>query len=125
MPTVLIVDDETNIRRMVGALLTSEGFEVREAADGLAGIARAEELEPDLMLLDLMIPGVVDGMGVLERLRGSCPEVPVIRRLSLFVSEPDTETDWPRPGSGREAPPATSSRVRLPERVSERFPLSE
>ena len=78
MPSVLIVDDEPNIRRMVSALLTSEGFEVRDAADGAAGIARADEFEPDLVLLDLMIPGAMDGMAVLERLRASFPELPVI-----------------------------------------------
>ena len=78
MPSVLIVDDEPNIRRMVGALLTSEGFEVRDAADGTAGMARADEFEPDLVLLDLMIPGAMDGMAVLERLRERFPELPVI-----------------------------------------------
>jgi two-component system nitrogen regulation response regulator NtrX len=78
MPSVLIIDDEPNIRRMVSALLTSEGFEVRDAADGAAGIARAEEFEPDLVLLDLMIPGAMDGMAVLERLRERFPELPVI-----------------------------------------------
>jgi two-component system nitrogen regulation response regulator NtrX len=78
MPSVLIIDDEPNIRRMVSALLTSEGFEVRDAADGAAGIARADDFEPDLVLLDLMIPGAMDGMAVLERLRERYPELPVI-----------------------------------------------
>ena len=78
MPSVLIIDDEPNIRRMVGALLSSEGFEVRDAADGATGVTRAVELEPDLVLLDLMIPGAIDGMGVLERLRERFPELPVI-----------------------------------------------
>ncbi len=78
MPSVLIIDDEPNIRRMVSALLTSEGFEVRDAADGVAGIARAAEFEPDLVLLDLMMPGAMDGMMVLERLRERFPELPVI-----------------------------------------------
>ena len=41
MPSVLIVDDEPNIRRMVGALLSAEGYEVRDAPDGAAGLARA------------------------------------------------------------------------------------
>ena len=39
MPSVLIVDDEPNIRRMVGALLGAEGYDVRDAADGAAGVA--------------------------------------------------------------------------------------
>ena len=78
MPSVLIVDDEANVRRMVGALLTAEGYEVRDAADGTAGVARAEDSEPDLVLLDLMIPGTLDGMAVLERLRNRFPDLPVI-----------------------------------------------
>ncbi|HEX4935984.1 MAG TPA: response regulator, partial [Gemmatimonadaceae bacterium] len=61
MPTILIVDDEPNIRRMVGALLASEGYEVREAASGAEAVALAAEAEPDVALVDLMMPGEVDG----------------------------------------------------------------
>src|SRR5215470_8285950 len=78
MPSVLIFDDEPNIRRMVGALLIGEGYEVRDAQDGASGIARALEAEPDALLLDLMIPGELDGMATLARVRESLPEVPVI-----------------------------------------------
>jgi len=78
VPSVLIIDDEPNIRRMVGALLTSEGFEVRDASDGVNGLAGAAELDPDLVLLDLMIPGTMDGMAVLEKLRERFPDLPVI-----------------------------------------------
>src|SRR3954467_7586769 len=78
MPSVLIVDDEPNIRRMVGALLSAEGYEVRDAADGAAGLARALEAEPDVLLLDLMMPGELDGLATLARVRESVPDVPVI-----------------------------------------------
>ncbi|MCX5763978.1 MAG: sigma-54 dependent transcriptional regulator [Gemmatimonadetes bacterium] len=78
MASVLIIDDEPNIRRMVGALLGAEGFEVREAPDGATGVTRATESEPDLVLLDLMIPGLLDGMAVLERLRAAYPDLPVV-----------------------------------------------
>src|SRR3954449_8709976 len=78
MSSVLIVDDEPNIRRMVGALLASEGYEVRDAADGQTGVARAAETTPDVVLLDLMMPGELDGLGALERLREAAPDVPVI-----------------------------------------------
>ena len=78
MPSVLIVDDEPNIRRMVGALLASEGYEVRDAADGVTALARAAEGAPDVVLLDLMIPGELDGLATLARLRESAPDVPVI-----------------------------------------------
>ncbi|HET9425707.1 MAG TPA: sigma-54 dependent transcriptional regulator [Gemmatimonadaceae bacterium] len=78
MPSVLIVDDEPNIRRMVGALLGAEGFDVRDAADGAAGLLSAKEAEPDVILLDLMMPGEMDGLGTLARLREVVPDVPVV-----------------------------------------------
>jgi two-component system nitrogen regulation response regulator NtrX len=78
VPSVLIVDDEPNIRRMVGALLTSEGYEVREAPDGARGVALATEAEPDVALVDLMMPGEMDGMAVLAALRERTPELPVV-----------------------------------------------
>jgi two-component system, NtrC family, nitrogen regulation response regulator NtrX len=78
MPSALIVDDEPNIRRMVGALLGAEGFDVRDAADGSAGLARAKEAEPDVVLLDLMMPGELDGLATLARLREAVPDVPVV-----------------------------------------------
>jgi len=78
MPSVLIVDDEPNIRRMVGALLASEGYEVREAPDGARGVALTIESEPDIALVDLMMPGELDGMAVLTALRERAPDVPVV-----------------------------------------------
>src|SRR3970282_895564 len=74
----ITIDEEPTIRRMVGALLAAEGFEVRDAADGAGGVARAEGREPDLVLLDLMIPGALGGMAVLERLRERFPDLPVV-----------------------------------------------
>jgi two-component system nitrogen regulation response regulator NtrX len=78
MPSVLIVDDEPNIRRMVGALLSSEGYEVREAPDGARGVALATEAEPDIALVDLMMPGEMDGMAVLAALKERAPGLPVV-----------------------------------------------
>ena len=78
MSSVLIVDDEPNIRRMVGALLASEGYEVRDAAEGAVGLQRIAESCPDVVLLDLMMPGELDGLATLARLRESVPDVPVI-----------------------------------------------
>jgi two-component system nitrogen regulation response regulator NtrX len=78
MPSVLIVDDEPNIRRMVGALLGAEGFEVHDAPDAAAGLARATEVEPDLVLLDLMMPNPTDGLDLLEKLRERYPDLPVV-----------------------------------------------
>ena len=78
MPSVLIVDDEPNIRRMVGALLAAEGYEVRDAESGHLALSRARETDPDVILLDLMIPGELDGIATLEQLRGVVPDTPVV-----------------------------------------------
>ena len=78
MPSVLIIDDEPNIRRMVGALLSVEGYEVRDAQDGATGLQRAIESEPDVLLLDLMMPGELDGIATLAKVREKLPDVPVV-----------------------------------------------
>jgi two-component system nitrogen regulation response regulator NtrX len=76
--TILIVDDEPNIRRMVGALLTAEGYEVKEASTGAQAVLKAGEDEPDAVLLDLMMPGELDGMAALAKLRIAHPDLAVI-----------------------------------------------
>jgi len=78
VPIVLIADDEPNIRRMVGALLTGEGYEVTETPSGVEAVARVKDNEPDVALLDLMMPGDLDGMATLAKLRGIAPDLPVI-----------------------------------------------
>ena len=75
---ILIIDDEPNIRRMVAALLDAEGFATREAPEGTAGLSAAMEREPDAVLLDLMMPGQLDGLATLARLRERLPDVPVV-----------------------------------------------
>ena len=77
-PRVLLVDDETNIRKMVGALLESEGFDTAEAANGSAALAAVERVAPDAVLLDLMMPGGPDGLATLEQLKRLAPDVPVV-----------------------------------------------
>ena len=74
MPRVLIVDDESNLRHTVGYNLRREGYEVLEAADGEAALTAAGARPLDLVVLDLMLPGI-DGLEVCRRLRepGSVP----------------------------------------------------
>ena len=77
-PRVLLVDDEANIRRMVGALLQSDGFDTIEAPDGNAALARVIEDAPDVVLLDLLMPPGPDGLATLEQIRKRAPHVPVV-----------------------------------------------
>src|SRR5204863_7526073 len=63
---------------MVGALLTGEGYEVTETPTGVEAVARVREGEPDVALVDLMMPGDLDGMATLARLREVSTDLPVI-----------------------------------------------
>ena len=65
---VLVVDDEAGIRQLVTTYLRNEGYEVDEAADGEEAIERFERHEPDLVVLDLRLPGI-DGFDVLREIR--------------------------------------------------------
>lgn len=65
---VLVVDDEKKIRDLLAAYLRSDGFEVAEASDGAEALAKIRRAEPDLVILDVMMPGM-DGIEVLRELR--------------------------------------------------------
>src|SRR6478752_6176770 len=67
MTTVLVIDDEEPIRLLCSVNLAAEGIEVLEAADGPSGLEQAREHRPDVVLLDVMMPGL-DGWQVAERL---------------------------------------------------------
>ncbi len=75
---ILLVDDEANIRKMVGALLQSEGFETSEAPNGAAALVAVQQAAPDVVMLDLMMPGGPDGLETLEELRRRLPDLPVV-----------------------------------------------
>ena len=68
MTIILVIDDEPAITNLVSAYLRTEGYEVYTAADGNAGLKAARAFKPDLIILDLMLPGI-DGIELLSRLR--------------------------------------------------------
>src|SRR5881397_519708 len=84
---LLVVDDEPNIRELLSASLRYAGFEVATAADGQQALALAASFRPDLLVLDVMMPGL-DGFGVVRRLRGDGERV----RL-LFLTARDGSDD--------------------------------
>lgn len=69
MAKVLVVDDEPNIVLSLEFLMEQAGFEVVTAEDGEQALARVGDTQPDLLLLDISLPGI-SGFDVLERLRG-------------------------------------------------------
>jgi two-component system alkaline phosphatase synthesis response regulator PhoP len=78
---ILVVDDEPAIRLLCRVNLQADGFTVKEASDGAAAVALAREWHPDLILLDVMMPGE-DGFAVAERIRDD-PELSGVRVLFL------------------------------------------
>lgn len=76
-PEVLVVEDETQVRELISEALRREGYAVRTAADGSTATTELATKLPDLVLLDLGLPGV-DGIDILSRLRGAGADVPVI-----------------------------------------------
>ncbi len=68
MSKILIIDDEPSITNLVSAYLKPEGYEVFVASDGPAGLKAARAYKPDLIVLDIMLPGM-DGLELLSRLR--------------------------------------------------------
>jgi two-component system alkaline phosphatase synthesis response regulator PhoP len=67
-PKILVVDDEPSITNLVVSYLRKEGYEVYSAADGPSGLKAARAYQPDLIVLDIMLPGM-DGLEVLTQLR--------------------------------------------------------
>jgi DNA-binding response OmpR family regulator len=68
MSKLLLVDDHADIRRLMRVTL-GKTFEIVEAEDGVSGLQKARDERPDLIVLDVMMPGELDGLQVLDRIR--------------------------------------------------------
>ena len=77
MKRILVVDDEESIRELYRAELAEEGYEVELAGDGLQALRRLDAFRPNLVTLDVKMPGI-DGIETLRRIREMHPTVPVI-----------------------------------------------
>jgi len=84
--TILVIEDEQSIAQAVAARLRSEGYSVETAGDGPTGVEACARLNPDLVVLDLMLPGM-DGLEVCERIQAR-RSVPV-----LMLTARDSEAD--------------------------------
>ena len=79
---VLVVDDDPTVAEVVQTYLVRSGVEVELAADGVTALAVAARTRPDLVVLDLMLPGL-SGLEVCARLRESRPDVPIVMLTAL------------------------------------------
>jgi CheY-like chemotaxis protein len=87
-PTILIVEDDPEIRRLVRDFLVHEGYDVETAEDAKAMDTVLQRLRPDLIILDLMLPGE-DGLAICRRLRVSDP-IPIL----MLTAKSDETIAW-------------------------------
>lgn len=76
-PTILVIDDETGVRRSIAAYLEDSGFRVLEATNGNEGLAIFASEAPDLVLTDLRMPGM-DGVEFMKQMNAQSPQTPII-----------------------------------------------
>ncbi len=81
MRKILIVDDHADIRRLIRITLEFEHYEIQEAADGQSALDAISMLKPDVVLLDVMMPGAVDGLEVCRRIRAT----PALREVRVML----------------------------------------
>jgi CheY-like chemotaxis protein len=77
-PTVLLVDDDEAVLATLTDLVLSLGYETRTATTGVAALAAVRTHPPDAVLLDIAMPGVMDGIKTLQVIKAQWPELPVI-----------------------------------------------
>ena len=76
MPSLLLVDDEKDVNEALKMYLEMQGFTVRTALSGQEGLAAVKEAKPDLVMLDLQMPGM-DGWQTLQQMRAAVPDLRV------------------------------------------------
>ena len=84
---ILVVEDEQSIASLVTLYLTNEGFRVSQIADGAQAIEAVERVKPDLVILDVMLPGM-DGIEICRRLRAAGDGLPIV-----MLTARDAEVD--------------------------------
>jgi len=90
---ILVIEDTEDNRQIVRDLLESAGYELIEALDGLEGVAAAEREQPDLILMDIQLPGI-DGYEATRRIRTipALAKVPIIAVTSYALSGDEAKT---------------------------------
>jgi CheY-like chemotaxis protein len=98
MPTILLVEDEPAIRELLVEVLSDEGYTVVDAANGLEALDLLARQAPDLVLTDVMMPGL-DGLGVVRRIQGDprTARIPIIL-MSAALRERSPSDQSPRIG---------------------------
>jgi CheY-like chemotaxis protein len=86
MKKILIIDDHAQTRQLVKWTLAESGYELYEASNGDSGLQIANHIKPDLVLLDVVMPGALDGFKVCEQLRAS-PTFAAVKIVLLSAND--------------------------------------
>ena len=92
MPKILVIEDEKNLRMLYQQEFERDGFEVVTAANAKDGLAIAQAERPDLVVMDIRLPGM-DGLEALSRLLDKSPKTPVVLN-SAYSSYKDSFMSW-------------------------------
>lgn len=87
---VLVVEDDATVRDVLRTLLGFDGYQVDTASDGPEGLEKAEELQPDIVLLDVVLPGM-DGLEVCRSLRQRVPGARVVMLTGRGTAEDELD----------------------------------
>lgn len=88
--TVLVVDNLADVRGLIGVLLTRRGYRVTEAGGGEEAVAEARRVVPDLILMDLKMPGGMDGVAAAQAIRGDVG----LRAVPIVAVTADNTEYW-------------------------------
>lgn len=119
---VLIVDDDADIRHILGLRLRHAGFEIGEAADGAEGLAAVRASAWDIVLLDLMMPRV-DGFAFLDELRGFATKPPVV--VITQLEDPDSQKRAFALGATQYVPKRRAMDRAFPDQIRQWFAAPE
>jgi two-component system response regulator HydG len=100
-PKILVVDDESSHRQMITAVLSAEGYEIKEAVDGNEAVKAVAEKFHDLILMDIRMPGL-SGIEALQKIKDISPGIPII------IMTKSLKSWWPRPCSFKSSNRRTS-----------------
>lgn len=87
---VLVVEDDATVRDVLSTLLGFDGFEVETASDGTEGLEKADAMQPDVVLLDVVMPGM-NGLDVCRSLRKSVPSARVVMLTGRGTAEDELD----------------------------------
>ncbi|MGH7144675.1 MAG: response regulator [Planctomycetota bacterium] len=110
---VLVIDDDKNLRSLYEQELSDDGYEVQLAESGLAGLAQIQKVQPDIVVLDISMPGM-DGIETMNRILAENKSLPVILNTA-YSNYKDNFMTWSADAYVVKSPDLTELRAKIKE----------